>query len=57
MHGNIVKTFDHNAAFGMLRSLCRLILSNAVKHILIRHKNRMILLIFIIHTVDNLAFL
>ena len=57
MYRNVIKTFDDNTTLRMLRCFRRLIPCYAVKDILIRDKNRMILLILVIHTVDNLAFL
>ena len=56
MHSHIIKSLDHNSALGMLWHILLLILPNSRKHFLICQRNRMILAVFIVHTVYNLAF-
>ena len=58
MNSDIVQALDNDSALGTLRRLRILILrTNGLKNLLIRDPRQMIPLVFLIHLIDNLAFL
>ena len=58
MNSDIVKSLDNDSALGALRRLRILVLgTDGLKNLLVRDPRQMITLIFLLHPIDNLAFL
>ena len=55
MNSHIIQSLDNNTTFGMLDCFRRFIFCDYTQHFLVCHSNRMILLVLIVHTVDDLT--